>query len=226
MTDESNLLDNGVSAADEKAAEPVVSLTQSQLSDKIRFAKKDGYEKAVRERERYESESNSKSASSNNSNGAPALTKEDIVKITQETREHERNLERASHVAQTFLNRVEADKINVPDYDKEVTIDFYEKNPRLVELAANIDNTATVMLELKRNPAMRATINSALREGDHEGALHIMGELSSRLKKNKDHEKVSRPSDPGFKASPSRVGTENGSPKSTTDWRLHYAKKR
>ena len=126
-------------------------------------------------------------------------------------KQHEAQLhEEVNQVAQQYFGKMDQGRSLYDDFEA-VTADFNPAEfPQLVYLANELDNTAAVIYELRKNPAKLASIEAMVNKSPGI-AKSMLSDLSQSIKRNEDAKRnLQEPQDPLNRMKPSTVGTDNG----------------
>lgn len=118
--------------------------------------------------------------------------------------------EEVNQVAQQYHGKMEQGRTLYDDFEA-VTADFNAAEfPKLVWMANELDNTAAVIYELRKNPGKLAQL-AALVEQSPSIAKSELNNLSQSIKRNDDAKRnLQEPQDPLNRLKPSTVGTDSG----------------
>lgn len=129
----------------------------------------------------------------------------------QMRKQHEAQLhEEVNQVAQQYFGKMAQGTSLYEDFDA-VTADFNPAEfPQLVYLANELDNTAAVIYELRKNPGKLAQLATLVKESPGI-ARSELNNLSQSIKRNDEAKRnLQEPQDPLSRLKPSTVGTDNG----------------
>ena len=129
----------------------------------------------------------------------------------QMRKQHEEQLHReVTQVAQQYHGKMEQGRSLYDDFEA-VTADFNPAEfPQLVWMANELDNTAAVIYELRKNPGKLAQLATLVKESPGI-ARSEMSSLSQSIKRNEEAKRnLQEPQDPLNRLKPSPVGTDNG----------------
>lgn len=141
------------------------------------------------------------------------LVAEQIARQQEEQmrKQHEAQLhEEVNQVAQQYFGKMEQGRSLYEDFES-VTADFNPAEfPQLVYLANELDNTAAVIYELRKNPAKLASIEAMVNKSPGI-AKSMLSDLSQSIKRNEEAKRnLQEPQDPLNRLKPSTVGTDSG----------------
>lgn len=126
-------------------------------------------------------------------------------------KQHEAQLhEEVNQVAQQYFGKMDQGRTLYDDFEA-VTADFNPAEfPQLVYLANELDNTAAVIYELRKNPGKLAQLATLVKESPGI-AKSELNNLSQSIKRNDEAKRnLQEPQDPLNRMKPSTVGTDNG----------------
>lgn len=126
-------------------------------------------------------------------------------------KQHEAQLhEEVNQVAQQYFGKMAQGTSLYEDFDA-ITADFNPAEfPQLVYLANELDNTAAVIYELRKNPGKLAQLATLVKESPGI-ARSELNNLSQSIKRNDEAKRnLQEPQDPLNRMKPSTVGTDNG----------------
>lgn len=124
---------------------------------------------------------------------------------------HEAQLhEEVNQVAQQYFGKMDQGRSLYDDFEA-ITADFNPAEfPQLVYLANELDNTAAVIYELRKNPAKLASIEAMVNKSPGI-AKSMLSDLSQSIKRNEEAKRnLQEPQDPLNRLKPSTVGTDSG----------------
>lgn len=134
-------------------------------------------------------------------------------------KQHEEQLhQEVNQVAQQYFGKM-AQGTSLYDDFEAITADFNPAEfPQLVYLANELDNTAAVIYELRKNPGKLAQLATLVKESPGI-ARSELNNLSQSIKRNDDAKRnLQEPQDPLNRMKPSPVGTDSGT-KSVRDFK-------
>jgi exonuclease VII large subunit len=137
----------------------------------------------------------------------------------EEQKRHQEQLEQeVNQVAKQYFGKMAQGKDLYEDFEA-ITADFNPAEfPQLVFLANELDNTAAVIYELRKNPAKLASLATLVKESPSIAKSELAG-LSNSIKRNEDAKRnLQEPQDPLNRLKPSPVGTDSGT-KSVRDFK-------
>lgn len=122
-------------------------------------------------------------------------------------------------VAEKYYSKMEQGKQLYDDFE-DITASFDPAAfPSLVYLASEVDNTPAVIYELQKNPS-KLTHLAFLVERSPQMARSEIGKLSQSIKANQQAMQEERQtSEPLSRMQPSKVGADNGQPKTVRDYK-------
>lgn len=129
----------------------------------------------------------------------------------QMRKQHEAQLQQeVNQVAQQYFGKMDQGRTLYDDFEA-VTADFNPAEfPQLVYLANELDNTAAVIYELRKNPGKLASIEAMVTKSPSI-AKSMLSDLSQSIKRNEEAKNgLQQPQDPLNRLKPSPVGTDNG----------------
>lgn len=199
-------------------------LKQSEVNRIVGGAKVEAYEKGKREalaeleRERasqqsYESQTKSQNITAN---------ADELRRLIAEEAEARANQQRAQQVAEQFISKMQLGMQKHQDFEEVVTkLDIPNLPPQLIAWANSMDNTADVMYEIGKNPGKFANLLT-LSITSPRLAYDEFIRLSDSIKRNEEAAKKaanSNANEPLDQVKHSTTGTDNGSPRSVSDFR-------
>lgn len=128
-----------------------------------------------------------------------------------ERKQHEAQLhEEVNQVAKQYFGKM-AQGTSLYDDFEAITADFNPAEfPQLVYLANELDNTAAVIYELRKNPGKLAQLATLVKESPGI-ARSELNNLSQSIKRNDEAKRnLQEPQDPLNRLKPSTVGTDSG----------------
>lgn len=137
-----------------------------------------------------------------------------MIKQKQQEEEQERYQEQleqeVNQVAQQYFGKMAQGKEMFDDFEA-ITADFNPAEfPQLVFLANQMDNTAAVIYELRKNPGKLADL-AVLVERSPNMARSELAKLSESIKRNDEAKRnLQEAQDPLNRLKPTPVGTDNG----------------
>lgn len=128
-----------------------------------------------------------------------------------EQKKYQEQLEQeVNQVAKQYFGKMAQGKDLYEDFDA-ITADFNPAEfPQLVFLANQLDNTAAVIYELRKNPGKLAQLATLVKESPSI-ARSELNSLSNSIKRNDEAKRnLQEPQDPLNRLKPSPVGTDSG----------------
>jgi hypothetical protein len=129
----------------------------------------------------------------------------------QQRKAHDEQLhQEVNQVAKQYHGKMAQGSSLYDDFDA-ITADFNPAEfPQLVWMANELDNTAAVIYELRKNPGKLAQLATLVKESPGI-ARSEMSSLSQSIKRNEEAKRnLHEPQDPLNRLKPSPVGTDNG----------------
>lgn len=203
-------------------------LTASQVNELVKRAKRKGEQKMQEQLDATRQELEQLKAQQGQQQEAPPqqaipqgidpaqlqqLVAQQIAQQQEEAqrKQHEAQLhEEVNQVAKQYFGKM-AQGTSLYDDFEAVTADFNPAEfPQLVYLANELDNTAAVIYELRKNPAKLASIEAMVNKSPGI-AKSMLSDLSQSIKRNEEAKRnLQEPQDPLNRMKPSTVGTDNG----------------
>lgn len=147
----------------------------------------------------------------------PQMIQQQVMQLMQqkqqddERKRHEEQIEQeVNQVAHQYFGKMAQGKEMFDDFEA-ITADFNPAEfPQLVFLANQMDNTAAIIYELRKNPGKLADL-SVLVERSPKMATSELAKLSESIKRNDEAKRtLQEAQDPLNRLKPSPVGTDNG----------------
>ena len=212
-----------------KESPPEKMLTASQVNDLVKRAKRKGEQKMQEQLDATRAELEQLKAQQGQQQEPqqqqqapqgidPAqlqqLVAQQIAQQQEETqrKQHEEQLhQEVNQVAKQYFGKM-AQGTSLYDDFEAVTADFNPAEfPQLVYLANELDNTAAVIYELRKNPGKLAQLATLVKESPGI-ARSELSNLSQSIKRNDEAKRnLQEPQDPLNRLKPSPVGTDSGS---------------
>jgi hypothetical protein len=208
---------------------PEKMLTASQVNELVKRAKRKGEQKMQEQLDATRQELEQLKAQQGQPQEAPQqqqqapqgvdpqalqqLVAQQIAEQQAETqrKQHEEQLhQEVNQVAQQYFGKM-AQGTSLYDDFEAITADFNPAEfPQLVYLANELDNTAAVIYELRKNPGKLAQLATLVKESPGI-ARSELNNLSQSIKRNDDAKRnLQEPQDPLNRLKPSPVGTDSG----------------
>ena len=202
---------------------PEKMLTASQVNDLVKKAKRKGEQKmqeqldaARQEIEQLKAQQGQQQEAQQQGGFDPAQLQQLVAQqIAQQQEEAQRKQAEAqlhdevNQVAQQYFGKMAQGTSLYEDFDA-ITADFNPAEfPQLVYLANELDNTAAVIYELRKNPGKLAQLATLVKESPGI-ARSELNNLSQSIKRNDDAKRnLQEPQDPLSRLKPSPVGTDS-----------------
>lgn len=202
---------------------PEKMLTASQVNDLVKKAKRKGEQKmqeqldaARQEIEQLRMQQGQQQEAPQQGGFDPAQLQQLVAQqIAQQQEEAQRKQAEAqlhdevNQVAQQYFGKMAQGSSLYEDFDA-ITADFNPAEfPQLVYLANELDNTAAVIYELRKNPGKLAQLATLVKESPGI-ARSELNNLSQSIKRNDDAKRnLQEPQDPLSRLKPSPVGTDS-----------------
>lgn len=215
---------------DSTESPPEKMLTASQVNELVKRAKRKGEQKMQEQLDATRQELEQLKAQQGQPQEAPQqqqqqvppgidpaqlqqLVADQIAKQQEEAmrKQHEEELhQEVNQVAKQYFGKMAQGTSLYEDFEA-VTADFNPAEfPQLVYLANELDNTAAVIYELRKNPGKLAQLATLVKESPGI-ARSELNNLSQSIKRNDDAKRnLQEPQDPLNRLKPSPVGTDSG----------------
>lgn len=209
----------------ESSPVPEKMLTASQVNELVKRAKRKGEQKMQEQLDAARKQIEELQAQAQGAapqQGIPqngitpeqqAQIAEQVQKVLQQQEEQrmkEQLEQEVNQVAQQYLGKMAQGKDMFDDFEA-VTADFDPREfPQLVFLATQMDNTAAIIYELKKNPSKLADILTWI-DKSPSMARSELGKLSKSIQDNENAKRTLQEApDPLSRLKPSPVGTDGG----------------
>ena len=209
---------------------PEKMLTASQVNELVKRAKRKGEQKMQEQLDATRQELEQLKAQQGQQQEAPQqqqqqppqgidpaqlqqLVAQQIAQQQEEAmrKQHEEKLhQEVNQVAQQYFGKMAQGTSLYEDFEA-ITADFNPAEfPQLVYLANELDNTAAVIYELRKNPGKLAQLATLVKESPGI-ARSELNNLSQSIKRNDEAKRnLQEPQDPLNRLKPSPVGADNG----------------
>lgn len=215
-------------SVESKESPPEKMLTASQVNELVKRAKRKGEQKmqeqldATRqELEQLKAQQGQQQAPEQQQQAPQGLDPAALQQLVAEQiaqqqaeqlrKQHEEQMhQEVNNVAKQYFGKMAQGTTLYEDFDA-ITADFNPAEfPQLVYLANELDNTAAVIYELRKNPGKLAQLATLVKESPGI-ARSELNNLSQSIKRNEEAKRnLQEPQDPLNRLKPSPVGTDNG----------------
>lgn len=216
---------------DSTESPPEKMLTASQVNELVKRAKRKGEQKMQeqldaakaeidllktqqgQQQEAPEQQQNAQTPQGIDPAQLQQLVAQQIAQQQEEAmrKQHEEKLhQEVNQVAQQYFGKMAQGTSLYEDFEA-ITADFNPAEfPQLVYLANELDNTAAVIYELRKNPGKLAQLATLVKESPGI-ARSELNNLSQSIKRNDEAKRnLQEPQDPLNRLKPSPVGADNG----------------
>ena len=176
------------------------------------------------QQQQYHSETNPNPGYGQSQDNMRQMMGEEFDRRTQEwaqQSQHAQQQQEAERVAQDFFTKIEAGKGDYPDFEEQMRDFEYGAIPDVVQLATQMDNTAAIMYELKKNPS-NIGILKQLTDISPNLALAEMKNLSNSIKQNSGAQNYSAPNEPLSQMRASNQGMDSKGALTVADYKAKY----
>jgi hypothetical protein len=145
-----------------------------------------------------------------NLGGIQQHSEEDIRRMIQQEAWKLSQMEVASQIERDWLSTMDAEKQRDPEFADLYDALNIEQHGDLVLWMSGMDNKASVIRDMAKNPSKFAQVLMLKHSGSPELAKRELNKLSASIKANEDANKQAHADAPLSQIKPSNIGSDNG----------------